>query len=225
MVGNTQCLEFACSMVKRCTPLQPRRESAMRAESATVRDLRRLLTQQQSCTSYKMVRDSLWKQPTLIRTSTTWTRIHQAPQPSGTLRCDFLSPAPTSPPAGGARVRTVMHTANSWKTQVGDVEAEVTDNFNFDVRTRRVTFVAQEGIWAIRFGTVGAYDKFVTQYNSHLFENTYGLDNDEANRTKVISIISLCGLFVPTGQGHNIEWPPQSSRPTHLCRCSARTRL
>ena len=71
--------------------------------------------------------------------------------------------------------------------QVGDVETEITDNFNFDVRTRRVTFVAQEGIWALRFGTLGSYDKFVTQYNSHLFENTYGLDNDEANRTKVDS--------------------------------------
>ncbi len=85
------------------------------------------------------------------------------------------------------------------------METEVTDNFNFDARTRRVTFVAQEGIWAVRFGTVAAYDKFVIQHNSHLFENTYGLDNDEANRTKVISIILLCALLVPTGQGHNIE--------------------
>ena len=116
----------------------------------------------------------------------------------------------------------------SWKTQVGDVETEVTDNFNFDVRTRRVTFVAQEGIWAVRFGTVGAYDKFVTQYNSHLFENTYGLDNDEANRTKVTNIILLCPLSVPPGQGHNIElltWPPRCSEPKHLCRCLARTPL
>ena len=76
------------------------------------------------------------------------------------------------------------------------METEVTDNFNFDVRSRRVTFVAQEGIWAVRFGTAKAYETFVTQYNSHLFENTYGLDNDEANRTKVtaqpLSAV-LCG--------------------------------
>ena len=96
-------------------------------------------------------------------------------------------------------MRVRDHAATLWHLQVGDVETEVTDNFNFDVRTRRVTFVAQDGIWALRFGTVGAYDKFVTQYNSHLFENTYGLDNDEANRTKVTCIVSLCALLCAHG--------------------------
>ena len=76
------------------------------------------------------------------------------------------------------------------------METEVTDNFNFDVHTRRVTFVAQEGIWALRFGTALAYEKFVTQYNGHLFENTYGLDNDEANRTKVKSCMHRAGLLL-----------------------------
>ena len=74
---------------------------------------------------------------------------------------------------------------DDWHRQVGDVETEVTDSFNFDVRTRRVTFVAQDGIWALRFGTAAAYEKFVTRYNDKLFVNTYGVDNDEANRLKV----------------------------------------
>ena len=72
----------------------------------------------------------------------------------------------------------------SW-CQVGDIEAEVTDNFSFDVATRRVTFVAPDGIWALRFGTAAKYSDFVMQYNSKLFENTYGVENDEVNRGKV----------------------------------------
>ncbi len=48
-----------------------------------------------------------------------------------------------------------------------------------------MTFVAQDGIWALRFGTAVAYEKFVTRYNDKLFVNTYGVENDEANRSKV----------------------------------------
>ena len=69
--------------------------------------------------------------------------------------------------------------------QVADVETEVTDNFSFDVATRRVTLVAVDGIYALRFGTAAKYSDFVARYNSTLFENTYGMENDEANRGKV----------------------------------------
>ena len=65
------------------------------------------------------------------------------------------------------------------------METEVTDNFNFDAGTRRVTLVAADGIWALRFGSAAKYSDFVTRYNSTLFENTYGVENDEVNRGKV----------------------------------------
>ena len=65
------------------------------------------------------------------------------------------------------------------------METEVTDNFSFDAATRRVTLVAPDGIWALKFGTAAKYSDFVMEYNSTLFENTYGVENDEVNRGKV----------------------------------------
>ena len=51
--------------------------------------------------------------------------------------------------------------------------------------------MAQEGIWALRFGTAAAYEKFVTRYNDKLFVNTYGVDNDEVNRSKVDTLLLI----------------------------------
>ena len=90
------------------------------------------------------------------------------------------------------------------------METEVTDNFNFDTRTRRVTFVAQDDIWALRFGTAATYQKFVTGYNDKLFVNTYGVDNDEANRSKVDT---FCDLGVHgTGDQGNHGWSRKSAQ-------------
>jgi hypothetical protein len=51
----------------------------------------------------------------------------------------------------------------------------------------QVTFVSPDGIWAVRFGNAAQYAAFTEQYNDKLFENTFKVDNDEANRSKVTS--------------------------------------
>lgn len=58
---------------------------------------------------------------------------------------------------------------------------------------RRVTFVATEGIFALRFGTQAAYDAFADSYREKLFENTFKVENDETNRDKVA--LSKLGAF------------------------------
>ena len=72
------------------------------------------------------------------------------------------------------------------------METEVTAQFSFDVVTRRVTMVTPEGCWALRFGSAAKYSDFVARYNSTLFENTYGVENDEVNRGKVRSASTWC---------------------------------
>ncbi|KAJ6812112.1 protein CYPRO4-like [Iris pallida] len=49
----------------------------------------------------------------------------------------------------------------------------------------RLDFVADEAVWAVRFPDQGSYRTFQNRYERSLFENTYGLDDTEANRTKV----------------------------------------
>ncbi|KAG6466728.1 protein CYPRO4-like [Zingiber officinale] len=49
---------------------------------------------------------------------------------------------------------------------------------------RRVDFVA-DGVWAIKFFTPEAYRGFQEQYQSCLFENTYGFEATEQNKVKV----------------------------------------
>ncbi|CAL9041576.1 unnamed protein product [Musa banksii] len=49
---------------------------------------------------------------------------------------------------------------------------------------RRVDFVA-DGVWAIKFPTLEGYREFQNQYQSCLFENTYGFAANEANKVKV----------------------------------------
>jgi hypothetical protein len=81
-----------------------------------------------------------------------------------------------------------------WCLEVGDVETDVSDNFAFDQAARRVTFVSPDGIWAVRFGNAAQYAAFTEQYNDKLFENTFKVDNDEANRAKVFGKDSFLTL-------------------------------
>lgn len=81
-----------------------------------------------------------------------------------------------------------------WCLEVGDIETDVSDNFAFDQPARRVTFVSPDGIWAIRFGSEAQYAAFTEKYNDRLFENTFKVDNDEANRNKVFGKDSFLTL-------------------------------
>ncbi|CAL9751575.1 unnamed protein product [Musa acuminata subsp. burmannicoides] len=49
---------------------------------------------------------------------------------------------------------------------------------------RRVDFVA-DGVWAIKFPNLEGYRAFQSQYQSCLFENTYGVEANEENKMKV----------------------------------------
>ena len=72
-----------------------------------------------------------------------------------------------------------------WLVEMGNVEVEVTDQFNFEESGKRVIFQGNQGIWALRFPNDRGYQDFYRQYNDKLFENTYRLQNDDANRQKV----------------------------------------
>lgn len=73
----------------------------------------------------------------------------------------------------------------SWWLEAGEAEALVSDQFNFEEVALRVIFQADSGIWALRFPDTNAYSVFHNQYNSKLFENTFGMENDAIHREKV----------------------------------------
>ena len=74
-----------------------------------------------------------------------------------------------------------------WSIEVGEAEVPVSDQFNFEESGKRVIFQGQGGIWALRFPSNAAYQEFYRQYNDKLFENTYMVQSDDANRQKVYS--------------------------------------
>ncbi|KAH7688211.1 putative isomerase YbhE protein [Dioscorea alata] len=49
---------------------------------------------------------------------------------------------------------------------------------------RRVDFVA-DGVWALKFFSVGSYHGFLSEYQKCLFENTYNLEANDANKVRV----------------------------------------
>ena len=83
--------------------------------------------------------------------------------------------------------------SSQWFLEAGELEVEVSDKFRFEASSKRATFAGETGIWALRSPSQEAFDAFVNQYNSKLFENTYKLSNDESNREKV----SCCTLLSP----------------------------
>ena len=81
-----------------------------------------------------------------------------------------------------------------WYIEVSDVETEVSDQFNFEETGLRVIFQG-EAIWALRFPNQQKYQDFHNLYNDKLFENTFGIASDDANREKVT-------LLAPGMYGH-----------------------
>lgn len=77
-----------------------------------------------------------------------------------------------------------------WFLEAGELEVEVSDKFAFEEASKRATFAAPGGIWALRFPSLPAFRAFVNEYNSKLFENTYKLTSDDANHEKVSGIIA-----------------------------------
>ena len=65
------------------------------------------------------------------------------------------------------------------------VDTRVDDNFSFEPKDSRVTFVAGEDIWALKFGGIAAFERFLQRYNKAMFENRFGVESSEANEVKV----------------------------------------
>ena len=86
-----------------------------------------------------------------------------------------------------------------WFIEIGNAEILISDQFNFEESGKRVIFQGREDIWAIRFPNAASYQDFYRKYNDKLFENTYQVQNDDANRQKVLlgcnsSIKERCSL-------------------------------
>lgn len=57
-------------------------------------------------------------------------------------------------------------------------------DFTFEENQLQVAFVAN-GIWALRFPSKNAYQKFCRDYEAKLFENMTGLAYNTTNQAKV----------------------------------------
>ncbi|GLI63206.1 hypothetical protein VaNZ11_006105 [Volvox africanus] len=70
----------------------------------------------------------------------------------------------------------------------GDVDVHVDANLNhiLDVRQRRVTFAANDTIYALKFPNDDTCRTFGVDLNDALFYNQYGVDNDEDGRSKIM---------------------------------------
>ena len=73
-----------------------------------------------------------------------------------------------------------------WYLEAAQLDTPVTDQFTCEVNQRRCTIAAADGgVYAFKFPSAAACQAFVNQYNDKLFENTYGVPNDEQQRGKV----------------------------------------
>ena len=73
-----------------------------------------------------------------------------------------------------------------WHLELGsDIDITVTDQFSVDAKTQRVTLAADTAVYALKFPTTAALQMFETEYNSRLFENTYGMKYDDKSRDQV----------------------------------------
>jgi hypothetical protein len=104
---------------------------------------------------------------------------------------------------GGASARKRATTAKSsksssaradWYLEVeaggadDSVDARADDRLQYvaDAAARRVTFAASDALWALRFPSREAYHHFSRALEGRVFCNTYGVENDDAGRAKVL---------------------------------------
>ena len=76
-----------------------------------------------------------------------------------------------------------------WHLELGsDIDITVSDQFSVDATSKRVTLAADTAVYALRFPTSAALQMFESEYNSRLFENTYGMKYDDKNRDQVMTL-------------------------------------
>ena len=77
------------------------------------------------------------------------------------------------------------------------MEIAVTDSYSYQSNAQRVTLSDLETgqIWALKFPSLGAAERFVEEYTHKLFENTYSKPYTPANFQKVPGL-PCCSAFV-----------------------------
>lgn len=80
-----------------------------------------------------------------------------------------------------------------WRLEIGsDIDLPVTDQFSVDAVGQRITLAADTGaVYALKFPSAAAVQLFEQDYNSRLFENTFGVPFNAKNRDEVILCLSL----------------------------------
>lgn len=45
------------------------------------------------------------------------------------------------------------------------IDTLVDDQFSFDAKDKRVTFLAGDDVWSLKFGSAGGFERFLQKYN------------------------------------------------------------
>ncbi|KAF6261436.1 VID27 cytoplasmic protein-domain-containing protein [Scenedesmus sp. NREL 46B-D3] len=72
------------------------------------------------------------------------------------------------------------------EVEAGDIDTRADDALSYvaDPAARRVTFAANEGLWALKFPSAESYRAFMTELEDDVFQNTYGFGRDSAKAEK-----------------------------------------
>ncbi|KAL3144985.1 hypothetical protein ABBQ32_003489 [Trebouxia sp. C0010 RCD-2024] len=93
-----------------------------------------------------------------------------------------------------------------WHLELGsDIDISVTDQFSVDAASQRVTLAADTAVYALKFPTPAALQMFTTEYNSRLFENTYGMKYDDKSRDQVFGKDNVLTLGGETAESRQ-QW-------------------
>lgn len=65
----------------------------------------------------------------------------------------------------------------------------IEDDFSFEPKDLRVTFAADEGVWALKFPNTRKFDSFLQQFNEKLFENQFGEDHSKAEKVSLAVVV------------------------------------
>jgi hypothetical protein len=68
------------------------------------------------------------------------------------------------------------------------IDTVVDDSFEFEARELRVAFQAGDDIWALKFASAAAFERFLQKYNKASFENRFGTEQNDASQAKARSV-------------------------------------
>ncbi|KAA6427924.1 hypothetical protein WJX79_002136 [Trebouxia sp. C0005] len=94
-----------------------------------------------------------------------------------------------------------------WHLEIGsDIDLPVTDQFSVDAVGQRVTLAADTGaVYALKFPSTAAVQLFEQEYNSRLFENTFGVPFNAKNRDEKLGKDSILPVGGETAESRE-QW-------------------